>query len=81
MTTTTSKLIDESRAENRTLTVYPDTIAEARSLLEDLGVEADDTCPTWEHHSGSGYSGPEAVGHYDVWGEDWRIEIVTAEVS
>lgn len=76
-----AELIRESRQENRTVTVYPETAAEAIQILEDLGPEAADDCPTWDHQSGSGYSGPESVGYYDVWGDDWRVSVVTAEVT
>lgn len=79
--TTASQAIDESRRENRTVTLYPETVNDACDLMESLGTEASDDCPVWEHHSGAGYSGPEAAGHYDVWGDDWRITVVCVEVA
>lgn len=78
---TATELIDLSRRENRTVTEYPVDAAEARSLLEALGAEASDDCAVWDHVSGAGYSGPEATGHYDVWGDDWRIHVVTAAIE
>lgn len=78
---TAEQAIREARRENHIVALYPDTEEEARQILETLGVEASDDCGVWDHQSGAGYSGNEALGHYDVWGEDWRIHVITAEVS
>lgn len=80
-TWTADELIALSRRENRTVTEYPETPEAARALLEDLSVEASDDCSVWEHVSGAGYSGSEAAGYYDVWGDDWRVHVVTEVLS
>lgn len=74
-------LIAMSRREDRTVTEYPCSEEEARTLLEDLGVEAADDCCLMEHHSGAGYSGSESVGYYAVWGDDWCVHVVHAELE
>jgi hypothetical protein len=79
-----ARLVLLSVRESRVVSVYPDA-SEASALLEDLGAIAADDCPTWEHHSGSGRSGPESAGHYDVWGtadgNNWRIHVVCERVE
>lgn len=78
--------ISLSIQENRTVTEYPASLAEAKAMIESLIPLCSDDCSPLDHVSGDGYSGPESVGHYDIWGEDedgneWRVHIVSPDVG
>lgn len=79
-------LIALSISEDRIVSERPDSLDEARQLIEDLGALCDDDCSPRDHHSGAGYSGPEAAGYYDIWGTtdtgaEWRVHIISADVD
>jgi hypothetical protein len=65
-----------SRAEDRTVTAYPETLCEYEELLDDLLSSSEGDVDTAEH-SGSGHCGPEARGWTEVWSADgWAVDII-----
>lgn len=63
-----------SRAERRTITVYPDTQTERRGIIRGLGACGGQLVA---ERSGSGYSGPEARGLTEMAGEGWRVDVIS----
>ena len=72
-------LIRMSVREDRTVTEYPDTREQETALLDDL-MSADGYEDSADV-SGSGYSGDEARGYTDLWGDTWRVHVVHAAVA